>query len=462
MQNRNELSKLPAVDRLLALDPIPALAQSFGHAVTLEAVRVVLEAARREIIAGAPAPDVTQLAQRIKQYLVQQAEPSLRPVINASGVILHTNLGRAPLSAEVVKAMMDIGPVYCNLEYDLDAGRRGSRYIHAEGLLTRLTGAEAALLVNNNAAAVLLCLAGLASGREVIISRGQLVEIGGGFRIPDVLAASGARLVEVGTTNRTYLADYQAALSEQTAVILRVHQSNFRQQGFVHQTALSELAELAHSRNLLLVDDLGSGTLLATEDYGLPHEPTIQESLQAGADLVTFSGDKLLGGPQAGIIVGRAELIARLRQYPLTRALRVDKSTIAGIQANLLHYVRGDAPQRIPVWQMIAASPDSIRARAAALMEKTGGTAAGWQLLEGRSMIGGGALPEESLPTWLLALAGGSAQDRAATLRKGDPPVVARVENDLLLLDFRTVLPEQETALASRLSDLLQETHLPS
>jgi len=431
-----------------------AAAEVYGRAFVLQAVRSELAALRQAALVGSQVPETEVILASIINHLKRGAEPTLKTVINATGVILHTNLGRAPLSSAVIDAMSRIGPFYSNLEYDLDAGRRGSRYVHAEDLLVRLTGAEAALLVNNNAAAVLLALAALAREREVIISRSQLVEIGGGFRIPEVLAASGARLVEVGTTNRTYLSDYQAAITPQTAVILRVHQSNFRLQGFVHQPQLEELAALAHDNRLTLLDDLGSGTLLATEVFGLPHEPTIQESLAAGADMVTFSGDKLLGGPQAGIIVGKADAVARLRDYPLTRALRVDKTTIAGIQANLLHYARGEAEQAIPIWRMISAAVETIRERALHFLSLLA-ESSGWRLLDGRSMIGGGALPEESLPTVLLASSHANAQALASALRQGEHPVVARVEDGMLVLDLRTVLPEQEDLLAERLNDVL-------
>ncbi|MHB9031609.1 MAG: L-seryl-tRNA(Sec) selenium transferase [Anaerolineae bacterium] len=455
MNPRNAYASLPSVDRLLQQEVIGDLVREYGRAWVVDAIREVLASLRRGVTAGTSPPGLTQIVERIEQYIDQQASPSLKPVINATGVILHTNLGRAPLSTDVIAAMARVGPVYTNLEYDLKAGERGSRYVHAEDLLIRLTGAQAALVVNNNAAAVLLALAALAREREVIISRSQLVEIGGGFRIPEVLTASGARLIEVGTTNRTYLRDYQAAVTPQTALILRVHQSNFRQQGFVHQPSLAELAQLTHDNRLILVDDLGSGTLLPTELYGLPHEPTIQESLAAGADLVTFSGDKLLGGPQAGIVVGRTDLVTRLRDFPLTRALRVDKTAIAGIQANLLHYARGEAERSVPIWRMIAATSAELQARCEAFLEKLGDGASAWRLQAGRSMIGGGALPEESLPTVLLALPGAGVQRLAADLRHGEPPVVARVEDDALLIDLRTVLPEQEDALLGRLHDVL-------
>ena len=292
---------------------------------------------------------------------------TLLSVINATGVIIHTNLGRAPLSQAARQAMEAVAAGYSNLEYDLDVGERGSRYRHAEQLLCRLTGAEAALVVNNNAGAVFLALTALARGRSVIISRGQLVEIGGGFRIPDVLRQSGAQLVEVGTTNRTHLSDFRDAISLETALLLRVHTSNFKQIGFTAEVSLADMVALAHSVGLPVVDDLGSGTLLDTARYGLSAEPTVQDSVAAGADLVTFSGDKLLGGPQAGLIVGRASLIAELRQHPLTRALRVDKSTLAALQATLLHYARGEAEREVPVWRMIATPLEALAARAADL-----------------------------------------------------------------------------------------------
>jgi L-seryl-tRNA(Ser) seleniumtransferase len=283
------------------------------------------------------------------------------------------------------------------------------------------------------------------------------VEIGGGCRIPDVMAQSGARLVEVGTTNCTYISDYEAAISQDTVALLRVHSSNFRLSGFTHQPTLAELAELAHAHNLLLIDDLGSGTLIDTQPYGLEHEPTIQESIAAGADVVTFSGDKLLGGPQAGIILGRAELIARLRRFPLTRALRVDKTTIAGVQANLLHYVKNEATALIPIWRMIAMSQEEVAARALALREALGAAGEGCELLAGRSMVGGGSLPEESLPTTLLALPAELSVSLAAQLRLGEPSIVARLQDERLVLDLRTVLPGEEKALLERLRVLLEK-----
>jgi L-seryl-tRNA(Ser) seleniumtransferase len=351
--------------------------------------------------------------------------------------------------------MRRAGEGYSNLEFDLQAGERGSRYVHAEELLCRLTGAEAALVVNNNAGAVLLALAALAAGREVVISRGQLVEIGGGFRIPEVMAASGARLVEVGTTNRTYLRDYADAITSESAALMRVHTSNFSVRGFVAQATLDELAALARARGLLLLDDLGSGTLLDTSPFGLAHEPTVQESLAAGADLVMFSGDKLLGGPQAGMLVGRRDLIERMRRFPLTRAVRVDKTTLAGIQVNLLHYLKGEALREIPIWRMIAQTGAELAERSRALLQALGPLGATCDLADGRSMIGGGALPEESLPTTLILMPRGEADAQAAALRLGEPPVVARLVDDRVAIDLRTVQPPEEQALVARIRPVL-------
>ncbi len=456
------LRALPSVDCLLQQDGFAALFAVHGRAVVVEAARAALEQARRTLLKQDAQSEASVLPQHVSDEALLQAatawiaahvSPTLQPVINASGVVLHTNLGRAPLSAAVLQAMSQVGIGYSNLEFDLAEGRRGSRYMHAEELLCRLTGAEAAVLVNNNAGAVLLVLSALASGKHVIVSRGQLVEIGGGFRIPEVMAQSGALLVEVGTTNRTYVQDYARAVDDATVAYMRVHTSNFAQTGFVHQASLAELVQSAHERNLLVLDDLGSGTLLDTAAYGLAHEPTVQESVTAGADIVTFSGDKLLGGPQAGIIVGRRDLLSTIRRHPLIRALRVDKATIAGVQANLLHYLRGQAETEIPVWRMITMSRDEISARAAALvMAMPEGVAT---TIEGRSMIGGGSLPEQSLPTTLVGIATGDPDGLAARLRQGCPAVVARVQEGRVLLDLRTVFPAQDALLTTRLREVL-------
>ncbi|HHL22013.1 MAG TPA: L-seryl-tRNA(Sec) selenium transferase [Aliiroseovarius sp.] len=451
--NTNALRNLPSVDRLLQTEAVAELAARWGHTLTVAAIRETLDAARAAIRAGGPAPSPAELAVQAAERLAASLRPTLRPAINATGVIVHTNLGRAPLSAEARAAMNAVAVGYSNLEYDLEAGKRGSRYVHAEELLCRLTGAEAALVVNNNAAAVLLILMCFAQGREVIISRGQLVEIGGGFRIPDVMRQSGAHLVEVGTTNRTYARDYEAAIGEKTVALMRVHRSNFRLLGFTHEPALAELVPLAEAEGLLLFDDLGSGTLLDTARYGLTHEPTIQESVAAGASLVSCSGDKLLGGPQAGIILGRADLIARLKKFPLTRALRVDKTTLAGLQATLRHYLLDEAAEKVPVWRMIGQSEAALAERAAAWQRELQARGVAAQIVPGRSTVGGGSLPGETLPTRLIALTADSPDALAARLRAGEPPVIARIEADRLVLDPRTVLPEQEETLWQRVAE---------
>jgi L-seryl-tRNA(Ser) seleniumtransferase len=392
----------------------------------------------------------------VTERLSRILRPSLYPVINATGVIIHTNLGRAPLSLAAQEAMGQTS-AYSNLEYDLSAGERGSRYVHAEDLLCRLTGAEGGLVVNNDAAAVLLILTALAKGREVIISRGQLVEIGGGFRIPEVMAQSGARLVEVGTTNRTYLRDYEAAITPETAMLLHVHSSNFRLLGFVHETPLADMVTLAHARNLQAVEDLGSGALLDTARFGLSHEPTVRESLSTGADLVCFSGDKLLGGPQAGVIVGKSALVDVLKHHPLTRALRVSKSVIAGLQATLLHYLKDEATNQIPIWQMIAMEVSQIESRAQALATWLHGMGVQAEVTDGSSAVGGGSLPGETLPTRLVAIHVSAPNELAKRLRLGSPPVIGRIENDTFELDLRTVLAAEEETLRQALRTALRD-----
>ena len=447
MEIQAELRKLPSVDRLLQEEAVAALITRWGHELTVEAAREALDTARDAIRNGKPSPQSEALAQQVSERLAAKLQPTLLPAINATGVIVHTNLGRAPLSADARAAMDAVALGYSNLEYDLQAGRRGSRYVHAEELLCRLTGAEAALVVNNNAAALLLMLMAFARDREVIISRGQLVEIGGGFRIPDVMRQSGATLVEVGTTNRTYARDYAEAITEATVALMRVHRSNFRLTGFIHEPSLSEMVELAAERDLLLIDDLGSGTLLDTIPYGLAHEPTIQESVMAGATMVSCSGDKLLGGPQAGIILGHAGAIATLKKFPLTRALRVDKTTLAGLQATLRHYLLGEATENVPVWRMISQDESTLQRRAKKWARKLGGLGVAASVAPGRSTVGGGSLPGETLPTRLVSLDVDSPDAVSANLRAGDPPVITRIEDDRLVLDPRTVLPEQEAAL---------------
>jgi L-seryl-tRNA(Ser) seleniumtransferase len=418
--SQNPLRELPSVDALLADARVRAAGDEHGRSVVADAARAALARAREEIRAGYDAGDPVE---RTLAELASRLAPRLRRVLNATGVVVHTNLGRAPLAAEALARVNEAGAGYSNLEYDVEAGARGSRQDHAAGLLRELTGADAALVVNNNAGAVFLALAALAEGAEVVVSRGELVEIGDGFRIPDVLARSGARLVEVGTTNRTRIADYERAVGERTAVLLRVHPSNFRIVGFTERPPLRDLARLAERRGIALVDDLGSGVLTPIAD-----EPTVAESLTAGAQLVCFSGDKLLGGPQAGIVVGRADLVERLRRHPLQRALRADKLTLAALEGTLALY-RSDRA-RIPVIRMLEEPAVAVRGRAERLADLTGG-----RVEATIARAGGGALPLAEFPSFACAL----EVELAAPLRLTEPPVIGIVRDDTLLLDCRTL-----------------------
>ncbi|HEX7974995.1 MAG TPA: L-seryl-tRNA(Sec) selenium transferase, partial [Anaerolineales bacterium] len=382
------LRSLPSVDYFLQLPAVSELAAVYGRPLTLRAIRAIFDRIRTRDTQGAPVPAEPELARLVREQLESWAALSIQPVINASGVILHTNLGRAPLSAAAIQAMQTAAAGYSNLEYDLKKGQRGSRLEHAEGLLKLLLGVEAAMVVNNNAAAVLLALTALARRRPVVIARTQLVEIGGGFRVPDVMRQSGARLVEIGATNRVHLSDYEQALDEKPALFLHAHRSNFKIIGFTSEPGLEEIAAVAHRAGLPLVDDLGSGALLDTARFGLAHEPTVQESLDTGSDLVCFSGDKLLGGPQAGIIVGAAGWVARLKKHPLARALRADKLCLAALSATLLHYLKDEAEREVPVWRMISAAPDQLHAQALRWQEALGRG----EVIAGESTVGGGSL----------------------------------------------------------------------
>ena len=453
----SHLRALPAVDRVLADPALDHVRDTLPAPLITAAVREVLEAARTAILAGAQStPTLSELARSAAATAAHASTAGLRHVINATGVIIHTNLGRAPLSLSALQAINNAAS-YSNLEYDLASGERGSRYIHAVTILQRVTGCEDALVVNNNAAALVLVLACFAQGKDVILSRGQSVEIGGGFRIPEIMQTGGANLVEVGTTNRTYTRDYAHAITPNTSMLMRVHASNFRIVGFTTEPNTAELAELAHASGLVLVDDIGSGALLDTASYGLHPEPTAQDSLRAGADLVLFSGDKLLGGPQCGIILGKASLISLLRKHPLTRALRVDKITLAALVATLLHYLKGEAEREIPVWRMISLTDPEIEQRAQAWVDYLSKAGVTCSVLPGESAIGGGSLPGETLPTHLLAvpLTEQVAGKKAALLRHQPTPVIARVEAGVLLLDPRTVLEAEEQVLLETLVRVL-------
>ncbi len=456
---KGEFRHLPSVDKLLSDSRVRDLESSHPRALVVDIVRQVLEGSRLSISRGEPAPSVETLVAAVSDRLRALTEPSLLPVINATGVIIHTNLGRAPLSWETIAAMEMASRGYSNLEFDLATGGRGHRDTHLSSLLCRLTGAEDAMVVNNNASAVLLVLTALCRRKEVIVSRGQAVEIGGGFRVPDVMRQSGARLMEVGTTNCTYVPDYETAITPRTAALLRVHSSNFKVVGFAQEVTIGDLARLGREKGLLVLDDLGSGCLLDTARFDLSPEPTVQESVAAGAALAMFSGDKLLGGPQAGIIVGRAELVARLRKHPLARAVRIDKTRLAGLAATLLHYVKGEAEQKVPVWQMISMPLQEIESRAREWARQLGAAAA---VAGGESVVGGGSLPGSTLPTWLVVIKGtpgtkgpSQVQRLAQRLRAGQPPVIARIEGNALLLDPRTVTPEDDPTIIRALRDAL-------
>ncbi len=449
----NELASIPSVEQLLQTRIAADLIGEYGRPLVLQAIRAELTDFRRQINQGNKKLDQEAIFENLRHRLETWLSNSLSPVINATGVILHTNLGRAPLSHAAIHAMQGVAGGYSTLEYDLVKGERGERSMHATHLLTRLTNAQAALVVNNNAAAVLLILTALANRKRVIISRTQLVEIGGGFRIPDVMKQSGAKLVEIGTTNRVNMSDYEAALQEECPIVLRAHHSNFKIIGFTEEPDLEQIARLAHERNALLVDDLGSGALIDTARFRLAHEPTVQESLAAGADLVCFSGDKLLGGPQAGIIVGRLDLITRLKKHPLARAIRADKLCLAALSATLLHYLKDEAERMVPIWQMISITPEQVRARAQHWAKKLNFG----EVLESRATVGGGSLPEETLPTFVLALSPQSPQKFLQRLRGLNPPIIARIENDKVMLDPRTVLPEQEGAILVGLMNSLEK-----
>jgi L-seryl-tRNA(Ser) seleniumtransferase len=444
----SELRRLPSVDKVISDERIQQLGAHYPHDLIVDLVRQRLEEARLSIRDGNPSPSLDKIVSSVRSWVEELTQLSLQRVINAGGVILHTNLGRASLSKEATKAM-EVAAGYCNLEFDLDSGARGSRDVHIEKLLCQLTGAEAAMVVNNNASAVLLALTVLAKRKEVIVSRGQAVEIGGGFRIPDVMRQSGAKLVEVGTTNCTYIDDYEQAIGPQTAALLRVHASNFRVEGFTQGISLEELVALGKKRYISVLDDLGSGCLLDTTVFGLAAEPMVQNSVSLGVELSCFSGDKLLGGPQAGIIVGSKSLVYKLRRHALARAVRIDKIRLAGLAATLIHYLKNEAVEKIPVWRMISTPLDEIERRADNWAMAVGNLA---HIVEGETMVGGGSLPGSTLPTRLVAISGKEGRGNIASslakkLRHGVPPVIGRIAGDELLLDPRTVLDEDKIVL---------------
>ncbi|MBI4593319.1 MAG: L-seryl-tRNA(Sec) selenium transferase [Candidatus Rokubacteria bacterium] len=449
------LRALPSVDQILRRLTDRAEVGDIPRARLTATVREVLDAERRRVLAGAPAPaDADALAAGVLAVVARTGAFSLRPVVNATGVVLHTNLGRALLSPLALERLARVGAQYSNLELDLATKERGSRYAHVEALLRRLTGAEDALVVNNNAAAVLLALETLAHGKEVVVSRGELIEIGGEFRIPDIMLRSGAVLREVGTTNRTHLRDYADAIGPATGLLLKVHTSNYRVVGFTADVPSRALVELGRERGIPVMEDLGSGSLLDLRPYGFPYEPTVQEVVTAGIDLVSFSGDKLLGGPQAGIVVGRQALVTRLKKNPWNRALRIDKLTMAALEATLYAYDAGRALETVPTLRLLTEPLAAVKRRAQRLLRLLGADVRARlaaAVVEDRAQVGGGALPTVELPTAAVALGATAAAARQLdeALRRGDPPVIGRIADDRLLLDCRTVLPSQLPALAT-------------
>ena len=438
---RANLRRLPAVHEVVEAHRLAGGAIDPGVAV--DVVRGVIDEMRAAILDGAAVAD--DLIAEALTHLAALERSRLRPGLNGTGVIIHTNLGRAQVSLATAAVMAAVAAAPVSLEIDPETNRRGGRMDEMSALMRALTGSEAALVVNNNAAAILLTLSALASGHEVIVSRGEAVEIGGGYRIPDVLLQSGARMVEVGTTNRTYVRDYETALTDATAALLKVHPSNFRISGFTHAASLADLAPIAATGRAVLIEDQGSGALIDPVRFGLAHEPTVRESLAAGAHVVTISGDKLLGGPQAGIILGRADLLARIEKHPLARAVRASKSTLAGIAETLRHYLRGDAEATVPVWRMIAADPVEIAARAARIVARLPAYGIVAEALPSVATVGGGSLPGETLASTAVSLVDAAGVDSLARrLRTGDDPLFTRVEDGRLLIDLRTILPEDD------------------
>ncbi|MFW6174416.1 MAG: L-seryl-tRNA(Sec) selenium transferase [Chloroflexota bacterium] len=452
----SEFRALPSVEKILSVPAVGVLAGSYSRHAVAELTRRELERAREGIRSGGRAPDLQDIVNSVLERAQNEWRPWPRPVVNATGVVIHTNLGRAALSESAIAAVERAARGYSDLEFDIASGGRGSRQTHISRLLSEVTGAEAGIAFNNNAAAVLIGLTAVAAGRKVIVSRGEAVEIGGGFRIPDVLRQSGAELVEVGATNRTYPRDYEAAIDERAGALLKVHTSNFRVTGFTHDVSVAELADIGKRRGLPVLNDLGSGCLLDTTQYGLSPEPTVQDSVNFGADLSFFSGDKLIGGPQAGIVVGKSEWVSKLARHPLARAARMDKMGLAALSATISSYLKETAEDDIPVWRMIAMRPEALRERAESWRAALGIPEA--RVTGGLSAIGGGSLPGETLPTALLAITPhDNADSLAARLRSADPPVIARIEDNEVVLDPRTVLADQDPhvidAIRSALSD---------
>jgi L-seryl-tRNA(Ser) seleniumtransferase len=456
---QEKLRQIPSVEKILQSPELRSDIDKFSHPLVASAVKETIESIREEVKKGKEAVSIEKIIQKIKNVLDEQTSSSLRTVINATGVILHTNLGRAPLDDETLSFIQKTSANYSNLEFDLKEGKRSQRGIFVEKLLCLLTSAESALAVNNNAGGVLLILTALAKGKEVIVSRGELVQIGGGFRIPEILALSGATLKEVGTTNQSTISDYENAITPQTALLLKVHQSNFKMIGFVERPTINELVKLGKKHKLPVVEDLGSGVMLRTEDFHLAHEPTASEALCAGADMVCFSGDKLLGAPQAGIILGKKKYVNILKKHPLHRALRLDKIFLAGLESVLLYYLKGEATKKIPVWQMISSPLKILQTRAEKIKEELKKSCIEVTIKKSQSTIGGGSLPGETLPTVVISVSSvesvdSSPDQQAKLFREQSPPIIGRIEDDKFVLDLRTVFPHQDETLISAIKNI--------
>ncbi len=457
---QNPLRNIPSVNELLEIPPLRGMVDRVSHSVVVSGVRTFLSDFRDEVQTAASefkVPTATELAERIAEWIVKDETPSLRPVINATGILLHTGLGRAPLAGEAIQAMSEVAAGYSSVEVDLATGERSQRVLAVESLLTKLTGAEAAVVTNNNAAATLLALTTLAAGREVIVSRGQLIEIGGSFRLPDVMTASGARLREVGTTNKTRLADYEQAIGEETAALMNVHTSNYRVVGFTEEAELEELAALGRDHGVPVIEDLGSGCLFDLRDVGIHDEPTVAQRLATGVDLVTFSGDKLLGGPQAGFIVGKPDYVARVRSNPLYRALRLDKATTLALEGTLAIYVNGDL-DGIPTIRMLRMPIADLESRAKAIADRLMKEECGalLEIVKVFSQVGGGGAPGKDLPSFGLSInPPDTAHALVARLRDADPPIIARIVRGRVILDVRTVLPDEDDALVGSVAKAL-------
>jgi len=452
---RESLRDLPSVEKLLQTPELAKLVAAWSQPLVADYVREVIDSSRNDVSRGGSVPAIEEITRRVEAALGRYTRHFLGRVVNGTGIIIHTNLGRSPLGEEVLSHMSEIACGYSNLEYDLELGKRGKRGTHIYELLNKLIGCEASLAVNNNAAAVFLILSSLAKKREVIVSRGELVQIGGGFRIPEIMKSSGAKLIEVGTTNKTSIEDYRRNVGDKTALLLKVHQSNFQMEGFVESASVKELACLSKEAGVPLVVDLGSGVLLNTEEFGFEHEPTPQEIIRSGADVVSFSGDKLLGGPQAGIIVGKKRFVDRLAEDPLFRTLRLDKLVISGLERVLLQYLKGDATEKVPIWRMVATSLEELEKRAQAIVGKITNPRLKLEIGEGRSSTGGGSLPGATIPSVVIVLNSDLSPDEIASrMRALKPPVLGRIEGDRFLIDLRTVLGDEDGILIEHLNAL--------